>query len=291
VGMVAAPVADLVTLNSVRKVAPPEGMLAGLATAHPVEVVSVWLAGTGVNAGVPIGVQSHAARVAATACDDCARRNQACLPAGPSREQHTSPGLSFGLIHPVRHRSPAAGALIVFAQARTLADAGAQYSKACEGASLPWVQTPPPPPLTCTNTGPSGRQAHASCRPSLIYWSQLRVAEGHTVGISYGCCAWSQRPRTGLNADERRCARPRGVRPDVQGWPGRSATGPRPHQPTDRIIACAPVIGGFSISWTPTGGRRPASARRGEEWATLDRDPADEGPFPLIAGRRTVRSQ
>src|SRR6266571_9047959 len=52
--MVAVPVADLVTLNRVRKVAPPEGMLAGLATAHPVELVSVWLAGTGVNAGVPL---------------------------------------------------------------------------------------------------------------------------------------------------------------------------------------------------------------------------------------------
>jgi hypothetical protein len=30
---------------------------------------------------------------------------------------------------------------------------GAQYSKACEGASLPWVQIPPPPLLTCKNTG------------------------------------------------------------------------------------------------------------------------------------------
>src|SRR5579863_5812484 len=29
---------------------------------------------------------------------------------------------------------------------------GAQYSKACEGASLPWVQIPPPPPLTCAAT-------------------------------------------------------------------------------------------------------------------------------------------
>jgi hypothetical protein len=58
-------------------------------------------------------------------------------------------GLSFGLIHsrpqtftgdrghPVRagheHR-------------RTVVNGGAQYSKACEGASLPWVQIPPPPP-------------------------------------------------------------------------------------------------------------------------------------------------
>src|SRR5690242_8704689 len=32
---------------------------------------------------------------------------------------------------------------------RTPVNGGAQYSKACEGASLPWVQIPPPPPLTC----------------------------------------------------------------------------------------------------------------------------------------------
>ena len=30
---------------------------------------------------------------------------------------------------------------------RTVVNAGAQHSKACEGASLPWVQIPPPPPL------------------------------------------------------------------------------------------------------------------------------------------------
>src|SRR5262249_9915931 len=54
VGMVAVPVADLVTLNRVREVAPAAGMLTGLATAQPVEPVSVWLAGTGVNAGVPL---------------------------------------------------------------------------------------------------------------------------------------------------------------------------------------------------------------------------------------------
>jgi hypothetical protein len=56
------------------------------------------------------------------------------------------------------------------------------------------------------------RPAGASCARGLIYWSQFRVAEGHTVGISYGCCAWSQRPRPGLSAGERRYARRRGVR-------------------------------------------------------------------------------
>jgi hypothetical protein len=58
----------------------------------------------------------RAARVAAMACDDCARSDQARLPARPPREQQPSPGLSFGLIHP---RPPpfTGGRLIVFAQA------------------------------------------------------------------------------------------------------------------------------------------------------------------------------
>src|SRR6266536_1620688 len=60
-------------------------------------------------------------------------------------------GLSFGLIHPrpppftsVRGPPVRAG----HGRRRTVVNSGAQYSKACEGASLPWVQIPPPPPLT-----------------------------------------------------------------------------------------------------------------------------------------------
>src|SRR6266699_1663243 len=52
-GITAAPVADLVTVNTVRKVAPPDGMPAGRATAQPVELVSVWFATTEVYTAVP----------------------------------------------------------------------------------------------------------------------------------------------------------------------------------------------------------------------------------------------
>jgi len=90
-------------------------------------------------------------------------------------------------------------------------------------------------PHGCTNTGPGRRQAHASCRPGLIYWSQLRVAGGPTVGISYGCCALSPRPRTGLNAGERKCARPRSVHHTVQGLAGTVPDWPDICQLTDRI--------------------------------------------------------
>ena len=47
---------------------------------------------------------------------------------------------------------------------------GAQYSKACEGASLPWVQIPPPPPLTCDDASP----------PCLLRGG------GHRRGLSFG---------------------------------------------------------------------------------------------------------
>ena len=118
---------------------------------------------------------------------------------------------------------------------RTVRNAQAQYSKACEGASLPWVQIPPPPPLTCTNTGPGRRRAHASCRSGLIYWSQLRATCGPPAGISSGCCAWSPRRRTGLNAGECRCARPRSVHHTIQGLAGTVPDWPDICQLTDRI--------------------------------------------------------
>src|SRR5215813_8221510 len=137
-------------------------------------------------------------------------------------------GLSFGLIHlrpppftSVRGPPVRAG----HGRRRTVVNSGAQYSKACEGASLPWVQIPPPPPLTCINTGPDGRQAHASGRPGLIYWSQLRAAYGPAARISRRCCAWSRTRRTTLNGSERQGARRPSVRPAVHGWPGPSATG------------------------------------------------------------------
>src|SRR5215472_11755976 len=59
---------------------------------------------------------------------------------------------------------------------RTVVNAGAQYSKACEGASLPWVQIPPPPPLTCDDTSRCARSVAANTRVVSVLghkWSQL----------------------------------------------------------------------------------------------------------------------
>jgi hypothetical protein len=79
-------------------------------------------------------------------------------------------------------------------RSRPVVNGGAQSSKACEGASLPWVQIPPPPPLTCKNTGPDSRLAAASRSRGLIWWSQLRALSAPPTGISRGCWTWSRTP-------------------------------------------------------------------------------------------------
>src|SRR5215468_3043088 len=59
---------------------------------------------------------------------------------------------------------------------RTVVNGGAQYSKACEGASLPWVQIPPPPPLTCNDARPRARIMAAGTAVVSVLghkWSQL----------------------------------------------------------------------------------------------------------------------
>src|SRR5262245_47843656 len=131
-------------------------------------------------------------------------------------------GLSFGLIHPrpppftsVRGPPVRAG----HGRRRTVVNSGAQYSKACEGASLPWVQIPPPPPLTCKNTGLVSRQVGASCSAGLIYWSQLRAAYGPPAGASRRRCAWS-----------------RDV-PDDRGRPGTEARTPPGRAPCRSLLA------------------------------------------------------
>jgi hypothetical protein len=70
-------------------------------------------------------------------------------PSPPGRPP--GPGLSFGLIHP--GPEPFTGERGVPVRpgqvcSRPVVDGAAQSSKACEGATPPWVQIPPPPPTT-----------------------------------------------------------------------------------------------------------------------------------------------
>ena len=139
----------------------------------------------------------------------------------------TGPWLSLWLIHP--RPEPFTGGrgqpvLAGHERWRTVVNGGAQYSKACEGASLPWVQIPPPLPLTCDDASPL-------C---------LLRGGGHRGGLSFG---------------------PQMVSVDRAGMPAAGWIGPelRPRTPADKIweeTRRVPVGAGRS----PCPGRRVRQA-------------------------------
>jgi hypothetical protein len=151
------------------------------------------------------------------------QRSSPSTGSGRHGSPQTAPGLSFGLIHPRpppftgghRDRVRAVGG-----RWRTPVNGGAQYSKACEGASLPWVQIPPPPPLTWDDTGVLAQASGCSRCVCLIFWphcrpsrqsSRLRAAAvlpghaGHEASL-YGSaharesCAWNHTEPPGATA-------------------------------------------------------------------------------------------
>jgi hypothetical protein len=76
--------------------------------------------------------------------------------------------LSLCLIHPrPRPFTSGHGPLVHAGQGRSrpVVNSGAQSSKACEGATPPWVQIPPPPPLTKHDAAP---QVPALCLPGKL---------------------------------------------------------------------------------------------------------------------------
>src|SRR5262249_40744568 len=76
----------------------------------------------------------------------------------------------------------------------TVVNGGAQYSKACEGASLPWVQIPPPPPLTCDDASPpcllggSGQRGGLSFGPQMVSVGQAGIPEAGWIGPELWPC-------------------------------------------------------------------------------------------------------
>jgi hypothetical protein len=143
-------------------------------------------------------------------------------------------GLSLGLIHP--RPGPFTGVrgpLVRAGQGRSWAvvNGGVQYSKACEGASLPSVQIPPPPPLTCKNTVIGSRQAGFSRSRGLISRPNYEQRRGPAARISRSCYAWSPAPRTHLNEDTHAAKRAR----YRSGLAGTVRDRPDARQPTDRI--------------------------------------------------------
>jgi hypothetical protein len=93
-------------------------------------------------------------------------RGRARMPPGRARPCHQARRCPMGsvlvsLLSGAVHRRPRPPCPPRCGRWRPVVNGGAHFSKACEGATLPWVQIPPPPPLTCKNTGIGSRQTGA----------------------------------------------------------------------------------------------------------------------------------
>src|SRR5215472_4940734 len=108
---------------------------------------------------------------------------------------------------------------------RTVVNGGAQYSKACEGASLPWVQIPPPPPLTCDDASPprllrgGGHRGGLNFGPQMVSVDRAEISAAGWIGPNLRPCTaadmiWEETP-----ADP--C---RGALGLLFLWPGRQAS-------------------------------------------------------------------
>jgi hypothetical protein len=83
---------------------------------------------------------------------------------------------------------------------RTPVNGGAQYSKACEGATPPWVQIPPPPPppLTCDDASPpcllggGGHRGGLSFGPQMVSVDRAEIPAAGWIGPEL-------RPRTAVD--------------------------------------------------------------------------------------------
>jgi len=173
--------------------------------------------------GVRRDLGSYAAQVAATARDDCARNDQARLPARLPREQQTAPGLSFGLNSPpsgIVHRRPPTTHL---SSSRTVADPGERWAALLESVLGATPQEFESPILRHADQG-----KHRSVVPARwrfeARWSHLLVsvlsAQHHLQRDSLPLFCQV----TGIaDRPEERTARRRSVRLTIQGWPGPSA--------------------------------------------------------------------
>ena len=154
---------------------------------------------------------------------------------------------------------------------RTVVNAGAQYSKACEGASLPWVQIPPPPPLTCDDANPRACSVATGTAVVSVLghkWSQLigpryprlAASDPNSGPCSAADVIWEQTRQVSVGAGRSphrgRRTRQAGCRlPSLRR--GRRAY-------VHAAEACTPAVQGRSRS---SGEHAPSrSARPGDRW-------------------------
>src|SRR5580700_6957799 len=79
-------------------------------------------------------------------------------------------------------------------RSRPMTDCKAQFLKACEGASLPWVQIPPPPPLTCDDASHmcllpgGGHRCGLSFRPQMVSVDRAEIPAAGCIGPELRPC-------------------------------------------------------------------------------------------------------
>jgi hypothetical protein len=152
-------------------------------------------------------------------------------------------GLSFSLIHlrpALSATVPEVGWRARGGRCEPLVDGAAQYSKACEGATLPWVQIPPPPPRTFSDAR-SALVSFAVARPAFSSLQDGMKLLDHS-GPSWDVCGHGRAAALGRLQDvargrgqcDRDCcrawrahqrARKQASRPEdpsrlIPGWPG-----------------------------------------------------------------------
>ena len=94
-------------------------------------------------------------------------------------------------------------------------------SKACVGVTPPWVQIPPPPPVTCRNAGPSLKARTGVSRDGLIRGS-------HPVVVRPANCSFATaRPRPHASVSIRAIVQRRSLLAPERGTPGRRQSGRR----------------------------------------------------------------
>jgi hypothetical protein len=155
---------------------------------------------------------------------------------------------------------------------RTVVNSGAQYSKACEGASLPWDQIPPPPPLTrhvawpcwpCPASSLLIRQPGQGSRPT-----------ANSLNLKCRVACWLR--------DDRSRTIHRGRADGIADGPSRAPAAVPERGPEDRAADREQIIGPASTCW-------PVNRRCRTAWATVVAGSRRRSRFDRAARRCTQK--
>jgi hypothetical protein len=142
--------------------------------------------------------------------EDEGRRGSAVGDGQVRRSSPVSFAVSFATVRaspPTRGREPKRTS----GRQRPITDAPRQTSKACAGSRPPWVQIPPPPPLSRANAGPPDEGAPGVRRlveVVVAVWTRCRARESSWRGSAGGVLSGSGSLRGGAPSLASTASRP-----------------------------------------------------------------------------------